>query len=119
MLEEVVYVVINESHNLFPAQKELLDRFFESWNYYLVPEAGWTYEEILTRIHNIFGLAQNTKYIKRIFVFASPIPSFMVILSNSNLKNIQIRCFHNDKREAVEINGKIIHKVSETGWIIV
>jgi len=32
---------------------------------------------------------------------------------------IPIKCFFNSRREAVEVNGKLIHKLNPEGWELV
>jgi hypothetical protein len=65
-----------------------------------------------------------------VVLFISPIPRMIKLLSEDAVLN-QIQAKHsiskvtlttvmcNDTREKVELpNGKIIHKISETGWYI-
>lgn len=116
-------VIINEQHTLMDEQKELLlkNGTFERMN---VPEAGWTLDEIKRIRGELAG-----KLIEGYdIVFASPIPSLILLLAFYFGGEIEwvgsdkfgsIGVFHNDKREKVELpNGRIIHKVAKTGWVI-
>lgn len=112
-------VIINESHKLMPEQEMLLNDEFNvgNWERLNIPMNGLNKqkmkeicEEILE--NNVYGI-----------VFVSPIPYMMKYLFEFKAynvdiyKNIEIKIFHNDNRDKVELpDGKIIMKVSKTGW---
>ena len=107
-------VIINKSHTLLPEQEFLLNNEFNAnnWERFNVPIDGLgkqKMKEICEDILNndVCGI-----------VFASPIPYMMKLLFEKTINtNIEIKVFHNDNRDKVELpNGRIIMKVSQTGW---
>jgi hypothetical protein len=118
-------LIINKQHKLLEEQSKLIERIFSpevySLNIITVPPEGWTKQEQFEIMKNIEGVA----------LFISPIPMMIKELSMDTMTNQHllpipsgskvtgtfIMC--NDTREKVELpNGKIIHKLSETGWYI-
>jgi hypothetical protein len=108
-------VVINETHKLFPEQVELLDRL-GPWERLDVPASGWTLSEINEIAEGLWE-----RYCEKRFlvVFASPVPALIKQLL-VNLDADDVLVFHNDRREKVELpDGRVISRVSRTGWQLV
>ena len=117
-------IIINEQHTLLPQQVEVIKHIFDPAAYrhilVKVPAQGWDRLEQDACISMLEGVV----------LFISPIPRMIKLLSEDALLN-QFQMKHsiskvtlttvlcNDTREKVELpNGKIIHKISETGWYI-
>lgn len=110
---ENVFVILNEQHKLNKFQIELLNKQFEKWEILPIPATGLNKKDI-----EDFSF----KYEGDILVFASPIPLWLAIEANNRANDpiFTLFLFHNDKRDAkeVESNGvkKVIHVVAEDGW---
>ena len=102
-------VIINEQHKLLPEQKEILNTNYKDNRECLnVSADGWNLEEIKSKVEELKG---------NIIIFASPIPAMIKFVM---LTGIEVRIFHNDNREKVELpNGKIISRVAQEGWQLV
>ena len=120
-----VYVIKNEQHSLFDEQIQLLQDRFGSYEEYVVPAEGWTLDEMKKHVEFLYQNAD-------VVVFASPVPYMLKELSaiaaqaydeSSGYKRhrlADVLVFHNDRREKKELpNGKVIQKVSDTGWQLV
>jgi len=98
------FLIINETHSLFPQQKELLEKLGR-YETIKSPQGGWTVQQIrdiVSDLHKVRGA---------VLVFASPIPAMMKLWRKKWL------VFANDNREKVELpDGKIISRVSAAGW---
>jgi hypothetical protein len=118
-------LIINEQHDILPEQSKIMEKYFPpevySLNIITVPATGWTKLEQFEIMKNMKGVA----------LFISPIPMMIKELSMDTITNqhllpipsvskvIGTFVMCNDTREKVELpNGKIIHKLSETGWYI-
>jgi hypothetical protein len=125
MKKKTLNLIINKQHKLLEEQSKLIERIFSpevySLNIITVPATGWTKLEQFQVMQNMKGVA----------LFISPIPMMIKELSMDTMTNqhlLPIPSFSkvtgtfimcNDTREKVELpNGKIIHKLSETGWYI-
>ena len=120
------YLIINEQHNLFLQQENILKNFGEV-KIVKVPAAGWTLEKL--KNFEVDNKLQSRDTV----IFASPIPflikeltSILVWLNNPDMSgdNVGLKynvlVFHNDKRDKLELpNGKIINRVSAEGWMLV
>jgi len=102
-------VIINEQHKLLLEQEEILNKNYRNnWECLKVPADGWNLEEIKNKVKELKG---------NIIIFASPIPA---MIKFAMLAGIEVRIFHNDNREKVELpNGKIISRVAQEGWQLV
>ncbi len=118
-------VVINESHKLLVEQAEILNKEYDKIEYLKVPASGWTLEDM---DEDILPRLRHYLHNEGDIVFVSPIPYLIKSLSGEYWFHIGqgynpigcVRIFHNDKREKIELpNGKIIHKVADTGWRLV
>ena len=119
-----VLVIINENHKLFPQQSNLLNAKYKNWGYLKAPTTGWS----LLEMKDIITSHKNTH-----FIFASPIAALMSLIVESISKvcghhevypSIRMNVFHNDKRDAKEIElpdgkKKVIHAIAKEGWVIV
>lgn len=125
MKKKTLNLIINKQHKLLEEQSKLIERIFSpevySLNIITVPPEGWTKLEQFQVMQNMKGVA----------LFISPIPMMIKELSMDTITNqhllpipsvskvIGTFVMCNDTREKVELpNGKIIHKLSETGWYI-
>ncbi len=109
------YVIINESHDLFPQQEDCLLEFQE-WERINIPSQGLTLREMDELLDKWEGDWERMD--ERILVFASPVPYLMV--ESARRWPYTVRVFHNDKREKKELpNGKIIMTVAKEGWEII
>jgi len=105
-----VIVIINEQHQLLVNQVRILNNSYgmNNWECLKVPADGWSLEKIKRKIKKLKG---------NIIIFASPIPA---MIKFAMLAGIEVRIFHNDNREKVELpNGKIISRVAQEGWQLV
>jgi hypothetical protein len=124
-MKTTLNLIINKQHKLLEEQSKLIEKHFSpekfSLNVITVPATGWTKLEQFEIMKNIEGVA----------LFISPIPMMIKELTyDATVRSFQcpsptvsrttlvvVMC--NDTREKVELpNGKIIHKLSETGWYI-
>jgi hypothetical protein len=124
-MKTTLNLIINKQHKLLEEQSKLIKKHFSlekfSLNVITVPATGWTKLEQFQVMAKIEGVA----------LFISPIPMMIKELSMDTVTNQHllpipsvskvtgtfVMC--NDTREKVELsNGKIIHKLSETGWYI-
>ena len=126
-------VIINENHEILPEQEEILNKCFEgkeNWNFLKAPKSGWTYEEQCEIINEIiFRANEAQKHWDKTsnqsclnVIFCSPIPAMLMILSRIQGRGgkFEVHVFHNDNREAKELpNGKIIHVIAKTGWMLI
>lgn len=121
-------VIINKAHSLLPDQKRVLDSEIGegTWSTLLVPEQGWTLEEI----RNVYvSIAESAP--SRVWetgglhvVFASPVPAllnYVAQLAGSETRLLTCWVLHNDQRVAKEVpDGKggvrVIHSIAPTGW---
>ena len=119
------YLIINEQHSLFEQQENILKNFDEVETI-KVPAAGWTLEQL--KNFEVDNKLQSRDTV----IFASPIPFLikeltkqLVWLNNPDMSgdNVGLKydvlVFHNDKRDKLELNGRIINKVSAEGWMLV
>lgn len=117
------YLIINEQHNLFDEQRELL-RQIGTVEFINIPSNGLTKDQMdnFEKDNNLCG--------GDMIIFASPIPYLLKklasqIVSVPDISVVQdlkytVLVFHNDKRDKKELpNGKIIQTVAETGWQLV
>lgn len=98
----MVKVILNETHSLFDAQKELLDSKFgrDNWEVLKVPARGWTLKQM-------DELAERLEFIT---VFASPVPYLLSLLSYrsggesfaSSPPPTQVFIFHKESRDSDE-----------------
>lgn len=108
-----VKVIINESHEMFDEQEQILRVMFDNFDLVHVPKEGWKIEEILTMLEYF-----EKEDSEQVLVFVSPIPSMIVLATTAF--SFDVHVFHNDKREKVELpDGRVISKVAETGWVFV
>lgn len=102
-------LVINETHKLLEEQVKILTAYCgEGFNPLLVPQNGWTYEEIV-KIANELNSEDEV-------IFASPVPALIKLAIHRGAK---VLIFHNDKREKVEKDDRIFYTVAKTGWQLV
>lgn len=124
-------VIVNEQHTLFPEQENIIDRY-DDIDFINVPAAGWTYQQQDEMVAHIYNAALETDEVpSATVIFASPIPyllkevtelaiSYHPMMEDILIRLYQVRVFHNDHREKVELpNGKIINKVAQKGWMLV
>ena len=121
-------VIINEQHSMLPDQVRVMDTIFGSgeWDEFPVPAAGWSYSEMLPIAGSLIETAETLGTAEEPFtvVFLSPVPAMLKLLAKrsgmEDCRFLDVCVFHNDKREAKELpNGKVIHTVAKTGWILV
>ena len=62
-------VIINEAHNLFPKQVNILNGSFPNWEKLLVPESGWNIQQ-MDKVH--MQIQEMGKEVT--LIFASPVP---------------------------------------------
>ena len=115
-------VIINEQHSLFPEQKEILNKEFDSWSFIPVPAEGWTLDEMKKKMEEWSFLMFKDEV--NVFVFASPIPVLIKHMTEISYNTFHgkssVKVFHNDHREKKELpSGKIIQTVSATGWQLI
>ncbi len=128
-MENFTWVIMNEQHTLLPEQLDLIEGLCgEGWDFLDVPASGWDLNKIREIAKTHFSDGQ-------IAVFVSPVPALLSLLSFSagcwsldlkinhcphELFCRKVWVFHNDHRVAKELpNGKVIHVVAETGWVLV
>ena len=108
-------VLMNQQHDLFPIQKELLNQKFPGWKPVFIPASGWSLEQ---QIHfckeELVGVGS--------VVFVSPVPYILARLSflSGQGRPLAVYVFVNDKRVKKELpNGKIIQTVASDGWKLI
>ena len=130
------WIMINEGHTLLPEQQEILEERYGSWETILIPEKGWSIEEMRSIINDSrFESTLQDEVIKTV-VFVSPI-AYMIgemklnkgfdegIMESNSWEDIYkispvVKVFFNAHREAKELpGGKIIHTIAKTGWQLV
>ena len=121
-------VVINKQHKLLPQQEDLLKQEgYDSIKRWDLPPEGLDSEGIEIAASQIVDEALKTG---ACIIFASPVGALILkttltaVLSTSLnsfdwADMIPIKCFFNSRREAVEVNGKLIHKLNPEGWELV
>lgn len=67
-------VVINEQHNLFPGQEEILNTSGLDWEKYPVPATGWTIEQ---QMEHACSIGKNYGAV----IIVSPVPAFIMKLA--------------------------------------
>lgn len=102
-------VIKNEQHSLLPDQEKCLDGM--EYQFLDIPAAGLTISEILHSASKIIR-----EYPDHAIIFLSPIPALIKFLCQ---EQVSVLVFHNDNREAKEINGRVIHVVAREGWVLV
>ena len=108
-----VIVIINETHSLFPEQKNILKERFDDVEFVTVPAEGWSLETM----RDVANALQSRAAEGATIVFASPIPFLLKELAQRS-KNVLV--FHNDHREKKELpDGRIVQIVAATGWRLV
>ncbi|BDR74324.1 hypothetical protein K144316041_p21630 (plasmid) [Clostridium tetani] len=115
-------VILNKQHSLTKEQKETLLKNFEKFEMLLVPENGWTLNEMKNVVKQL-QLGYINKEAKNI-IFASPIPALIKLVSEEilmdSLNPSNWFVFHNGKREKRKLpNGKIISVVATKGCELV
>jgi hypothetical protein len=111
-----VILVINEAHNLFPQQAELLEkRYPQGYKTLLVPEKGWDLAKIKEAVEDLSAADE--------VVITSPIPAMFTLLHRKAMEGScksRVRGFHNDRRQKKELpNGRVIQVVAKEGWQLV
>ena len=123
-------VIINESHSLMPDQRRVLDSEIGegSWSTLLVPEAGWTLDEIRNVYVSIAESAPERLAEDEVgglhVVFASPVPAllnYIAQLAGAETRLLTCWVLHNDHRVAKEVPDgrggvRIVHSIAPTGW---
>ena len=108
--KDLIYVILNEQHNLMEDQKRVLDSHYGSgkWKIIDIPSAGLNLGEMRQMLEDLMPLE---------LVFASPIPAMIMF---SQKLGVRTSVLHNDKRVKKELpNGRIIMTVAKEGWEIV
>jgi len=107
------FVIINETHDLFPQQIERLNEF-GAWERVDVPADGWTLSEQINVADELRQHIASGSYI----IFASPVPALLKMLAERHPESALV--FHNDSRQKKTLpNGRVISTVAETGWVLV
>lgn len=109
-------IVINEQHKLLPEQESLLKDALGAWEVMPVPATGWNSDQMDDAFRKL-ALSDRV-------VFVSPVPLLLarVAFLSGCLQNelpgfaVKVGVFHNEKREAKEVNGRIIHVLAPDGW---
>lgn len=112
-------IIMNTQHRLLPQQESLLRERFGSWEIFSVTAEGITKDQQLT-------LADELSGVEGAVVFASPVPVLLAKTAAlavgrllSGLPGAAVFVFANDRREAVESGGKLIHRIHPSGWELV
>lgn len=93
-------VLISESHNIFPEQRDTINERFTVVEYWKIPKTGWSYEEMEEKCKELIALDDHV-------VFVSPVAPMVKILCLSPLKE-KVLIFHNDNRRKEEVGGDIV-----------
>jgi len=126
-------VVLNEQHSLLPQQEALLQEEFGEWATWPLPSSGLSEEEVFSTATR---LVENAAQGGRAIVFLSPVAALVkqVLLTAIHLAVLEdtefgqefdwadvvpVMVFFNDRREAVERDGRIIHRLHPDGWKLV
>lgn len=121
-------VIINETHSLVSEQEKILNKTFDTYEFFYVPKEGWSYEDQKRIAQELVEGGRKN------IIFVSPVPVLLALISfykgygQAGIEigqpflgcSIDLYLFHNDHREKKELsNGKIIQVVASTGWQLV
>jgi len=122
-------VVLNEQHSLLPQQEALLTDRFGEWATWPLPAEGLDKAAVYKTAVDLVNSATRGR---RSIVFASPVGALIVKTMQTAFAQavwseegfdwadmVPVRVFFNDRREAVEQNGRIIHRLHPDGWKLV
>jgi len=126
-------VVINEAHTLLPQQEALLTSEFGEWAMWPLPKDGLDKEGIFDHARRLVESAISGN---RAIVFASPVgalikqvfvTAFAAAVTEDDVFGnefdwadvVPVFIFFNDRREAVEKDGRVIHRLHPDGWQLV
>ena len=105
-----IHVIKNEQHRLLPSQENELAAAGGELQVINVPAEGWDEATIREVAANMIASASAV-------AFVSPVPLLLGLLAAAAGRGeLRVAIFHNDRREAVEVNGKLIHRLHPDGW---
>ena len=111
--EKQALVFLNEQHKLLPIQVDLLNKNFGegNWGIFPIPAEGLSLQDI----KNILAISRSARV-----VLASPVPALLAgFASLAGQGEGHVWIFHNEFREAIEVEGRIIHGLHPKGWELV
>lgn len=108
MSHNKVLVLINEQHNLMPAQEEILKEKFGQWEFVKVPATGWTIDEMKNVAQDLYlalveakpafpgaknnkmkaVMTSNTGKHNTAIIFVSPIPYLLKELTRLSVTGV-------------------------------
>jgi hypothetical protein len=128
------WVVMSAGHSLLPEQESLLWQAMpQGWEVFPVPVEGMNLKQLRDQAERFGSWCANGGAV----VFVSPVPALLLQISARcgfdtgwaactsdetgapEIHPWRVGVFHNDRRVAKELpDGKIIHTVAPTGWVI-